>query len=219
MAHQEPTRHQLSSKLSYNQHTPPFLLRLQNRISGVPDEEDEEDEYEYDGSGRPPIPRRPAIPTRPEDDPGSADEEDRDEKPQVVVLKEGKHLTEREAENVRRRGASCPVENKYIEYVIYIYIYSEKGLKPLDEPSALTSSSKDSNKPASSIESASKPKLQAPALSFSSSKTGLKPQKGKRKVLGDPDDDDNAKMGTKSRKVTGKKAKSSKGLLSFGDDA
>ena len=36
--------------------------------------------------------------------PGSADEDFADEKPQVVVLREGKHLTEREAENVRRAG-------------------------------------------------------------------------------------------------------------------
>ena len=43
---------------------------------------------------------------------GQEDEDDGDEKPQVVVLKEGKHLTEREAENERRKGtdphALCP---------------------------------------------------------------------------------------------------------------
>ena len=32
------------------------------------------------------------------------DEEDGDEKPQVVVLREGKHMTAREAENERRKG-------------------------------------------------------------------------------------------------------------------
>jgi hypothetical protein len=103
MPPKEPTRHQLSSRLSYNQNTPSFLLKLQNRIAGIPDE-DEDEEFEDDGSGRPPIPLRPAIPERPTDDPGSADEDDGDEKPQVVVLREGKHLTEREAENVRRNG-------------------------------------------------------------------------------------------------------------------
>ncbi|KIK57988.1 hypothetical protein GYMLUDRAFT_703807 [Collybiopsis luxurians FD-317 M1] len=69
-------------------------------------------EYINDGSGRPPIPlrprspqsERPPIPTRPDDDPGSADEDSDDEKPQVVVLKAGKHLSEREAENERRKG-------------------------------------------------------------------------------------------------------------------
>lgn len=111
MAPREPTRAQLSSKLSYQQNTPNFLLKLQNRMNGIPDEEEPEDgddndndEFEYVGSGRPPIPKRPAIPERPKDDPGSADEDDGDEKPQVVVLKAGKHLTEREAENVRRKG-------------------------------------------------------------------------------------------------------------------
>jgi hypothetical protein len=105
MAPKEPTRAQLSSRLSYSQHTPSFLLKLQNRIAGNPEESEDYDvEFEDDGSGRPPIPRRPAIPERPEDDPGSADEDGGDEKPQVVVLKAGKHLTEREAENIRRKG-------------------------------------------------------------------------------------------------------------------
>jgi len=109
MAPKELNRHQLSSKLSYSQSTPAFLLKFKNRIAGVLDDEDDSDpEFEDDGSGRPPIPRRPrpAIPERPLDDPGSADEDDADEKPQVVVLKEGKHLTEREAENIRRKGSS-----------------------------------------------------------------------------------------------------------------
>lgn len=106
MAPREPTRAQLSSKLAYQQHTPNFLLKLQNRMNGIPDEEEPEDdeELEYVDSRRPPIPKRPTIPERPKDDPGSADEDDGDEKPQVVVLKAGKHLTEREAENIRRKG-------------------------------------------------------------------------------------------------------------------
>ena len=121
MAPKDPTRAQLSSRLAYSQQTPAFIQKLQNQIAGRPnrdeyeDFEDEEgDEWEYDGSGRPPIPKRPqadadrderpAIPERPADDPGSADEDDEDEKPQVVVLKQGKHLTEWEAENVRRAG-------------------------------------------------------------------------------------------------------------------
>lgn len=77
-------------------------------MAGVVDDDEEEDEeFEHVGNGREPIPRRPrpAIPERPADDPGSADEDFDDEKPQVVVLKEGKHLTAWEAENVRRKGA------------------------------------------------------------------------------------------------------------------
>jgi hypothetical protein len=105
MAPKEPTRHQISSRLSYTQTTPAFLLKLQNRIAGVPDADESGDEFEDDGSGRPPIPRRPAIPERPADEPGSADEEDGDERPVVVVLKEGKHLSAWAAENERRKGA------------------------------------------------------------------------------------------------------------------
>ena len=107
MAPREPTRAQLSSKLAYHSQKPAFLLKLQNRMNGIPDEEEEDDydpEFEHVGGGREPIPRRPAIPERPDDDPGSADEDDGDERPQVVVLKAGKHLTEWEAENVRRKG-------------------------------------------------------------------------------------------------------------------
>jgi len=113
MAPKEPTKHQLSSRLTYSQHTPTFLRKLQSRVSGVPDEDSDENlEFEDDGSGRPPIPRRPPIPERPTDNPGSGDEqEDRDdEAPQVVVLKEGKHLSAWEVENEKRKGerATCP---------------------------------------------------------------------------------------------------------------
>lgn len=99
----EPNRHQLSARLAYSSQTPSFIQRLQRRVTG---EVDEDDEDEWDGTGRPPIPRRPAIPERPDGDHGSADEDDGDEAPQVVVLKEGKHLTGREAENEKRKGTS-----------------------------------------------------------------------------------------------------------------
>jgi hypothetical protein len=94
--------------LQYQTHIPAFLQKFKNKVQGIPDEDEDEDEPQYydDGSGRPPIPVRPAIPERPDNDPGSADEDDADERPQVVVLKEGKHLTQREAENERRKGAS-----------------------------------------------------------------------------------------------------------------
>ena len=106
----EPNKHQLSSRLSYSQSTPLFLQKLKNRIAGAPDDDfdEEEEEWEDDGSGRPPIPKRlrerPAIPERPADDPGSADEDDLDERPQIVVLREGKHPSEREVENEKRKG-------------------------------------------------------------------------------------------------------------------
>ena len=105
MAPKEPTKHQLSARLTYSQHTPAFLRKLQSRVSGFPDEDsDEGPEFEDDGSGRPPIPRRPPIPERPSSDPGSAEEDNDDEAPQVVVLKEGKHLSSQEVENEKRKG-------------------------------------------------------------------------------------------------------------------
>jgi hypothetical protein len=103
MTSRELSRYQVSSRLAYSHHTPSFLLKLQNRVAGIPDEDDD---FEDDGSGRPPIPKRPPIPERPDNELGSADEDDADEKPQVVVLKQGKHLTELEAENERRKRAS-----------------------------------------------------------------------------------------------------------------
>ena len=108
MAARDPSRFGYLTRLSYETHTPAFLVKLQNRVAGVADDDDDDDdEFEDDGSGRPPIPKRPPIPQRPRDQPGSADEDEDegDEKPQVVVLK-GKHLTAREVENERRKRAS-----------------------------------------------------------------------------------------------------------------
>ena len=107
MAPKEPTRHQLSSRLQYQSQVPAFLQKFHDKVKGIATEDEDEPQYYDDGSGRPPIPIRPAIPERPSDDPGSADEDDEDEKPQVVVLKAGKHLTEQEAENERRKGLGC----------------------------------------------------------------------------------------------------------------
>lgn len=112
MSGKEPTRHQLSSRLQYNANTPAFLQRMQNRVTGGGNNDDEDDEYDYDGSGRPPIPKRPAIPERPEGDIGSGGEDDEDESPQIVVLKEGKHLSEREVENEKRKGTYLSQEGK-----------------------------------------------------------------------------------------------------------
>jgi hypothetical protein len=111
MAPKEPTRFQISSRLTYESHVPAFLARLQKRAAGIPDDEDDDPAAEWDGTGRPPIPQRPPPPQRPDGDPGSEDEETGEEKPVVVVLKEGKHLTEREAENIKRRGEYQKVLN------------------------------------------------------------------------------------------------------------
>jgi len=50
-----------------------------------------------DPSGRVP------IPTRPEGE-SSGDEDEGDERPQVVVLREGKHMNALEAQNEKRKG-------------------------------------------------------------------------------------------------------------------
>ncbi|KAG1736524.1 hypothetical protein EDB19DRAFT_1910188 [Suillus lakei] len=145
-----------------------------------------------DGSGRPPIPVRPAIPERPDDDPGNLDEDDVDERPQVVVLKEGKHLTEREAENEKRK---------------------EKGLPPLPDPNKKVEN--DTQDDAKSDMNSSKKQKEAVTLSFSSS--GAKAQQSnklKRKVVGELDGSDE---GTK-KALKKKSKKIRKGPLSFGED-
>ena len=226
----EPTKHQLSSRLSYQQHTPNFLRRLQKNYGGGRrgDEEDEDDEptygdddeFEDDGSGRPPIPVRPPIPERPKEDPGSGDE-DVDEKPQVVVLKEGKHLTEREAENEKRKGESlCPCSTMY-SLAIADDVCAAQGLPPLPEPS--------NNSKADSASTKAKPKTtDAKSLNFSSagSKTSASAAQKKRKAVVDLQlqDDDFASLGDVvrekgSKPVKKKPKKTDKKLLSFGDDA
>lgn len=108
------TKQQISAGITYEDNIPPFLRRMYAKQAGGSTRDDEDEDWDewQASSGRPAIPRRPtpperpAIPERPDDDPGSADEDDEDEKPQVVVLKEGKHMTARDAENERRRGTS-----------------------------------------------------------------------------------------------------------------
>jgi len=190
----EPTRHQLSSKLAYEKKIPAFLVKLQRKIAGHADEEDEEDydgEFEDDGSGRPPIPRRPAIPERPDEDPGSAEEDGDDEAPQVVVLKQGKHLSEREAQNEKRKAM---------------------GLPPLVDLPVQSSSEAPGGK-----KGKEKEKEKAQGMTFSSGgKPGVPANKKKRKLVVDQEEGSaNAKpVGTSKKKVK----KSDKKLLSFGDD-
>ncbi|TFK50225.1 hypothetical protein OE88DRAFT_1736480 [Heliocybe sulcata] len=208
MAPKEPSRAQLSSRLAYQQHTPSFLQKFKNRVAGIEDDEDEEEEYEYDGSGRPPIPKRPPIPERPPDNPGSADELDEedadDEKPQVVVLKEGRHMTELEAENERRKAKGlAPVDDSFDTLA--------KDVKS-SKATALSDTSKQ--------EPAAKPPEQQTGLSFSSSKSALK--HGKRKAVGELRDEGKASESSSAPTGKGSKKKAKKPekkLLSFGDDA
>lgn len=194
MSAKEPTRQQLSSRLQYQSHVPAFLQRFQNKVQGIPDEDEDEPQYYDDGSGRPPIPVRAAIPERPDDDPGSADEDDVDERPQVVVLKKGKHLTEREAENERRK---------------------EKGLPLLPDLSKKIEN--DTKDDAKSEMNSSKKKRKDATLTLSFSSSGAKAQQSnklKRKVVGDLDGSDED-----TKKASKKKSKKTlKGPLSFGED-
>ncbi|KAH9985119.1 hypothetical protein BJV77DRAFT_137327 [Russula vinacea] len=199
MAPKEPTKHQLSARLAYSQNTPAFLRKLQSRVSGIPDEDsDENPEFEDDGSGRPPIPRRPPIPERPSSDPGSGDEDRDDEAPQVVVLKEGKHLSAREVENEKRKA---------------------KGLPPLPDPSASASGDAKESK-------AKKPDAKEKiSLSFSSSASSGSPSKSrpmmaKRKAVGSGRGEDGGEGsgGDPASKVKKVKKKPRVGL-SFADDA
>ncbi|KAH8100783.1 hypothetical protein BXZ70DRAFT_1071446 [Cristinia sonorae] len=199
----EPTRAQLSSRLAYSSQTPAFLLKLQRKIAGQQDEDEDEPQYEDfedDGSGRPPIPRRPAIPERPAEDPGSADEDDGDEAPQIVVLREGKHLSEREVENEKRKA---------------------KGLPPL--PENIAADDKDSS--SASASTSSKPATEKQqALSFSSSGSRSSGAK-KRKAVGDGKDDEKQRRHEGDKKKGGSTApskkpkKAEKKLLSFDEDA
>jgi len=199
----EPTRHQLSSRLAYSQTTPSFIKKLQNQVAGIQDdEEDEEDGNVYNenwdsSSGRPPVPRRPSPPQRPDDDPGSADEDQDDEKPQVIVLKEGKHLSSLEVENEKRRARGLP------------------PLKDVEEDRA------DSKGTVSAAPSNAPKETKVNALSFSSTKpTGSSAPSGsrKRKIVGDALEDA-ASSGhfTKADKKNKKKLKKSGALLSFDD--
>ena len=219
MAPKEPTRHQLSSRLSYTQNTPKFLQKFQNRVTGVADQEEEEedDEFEYDGSGRPPIPKRPPIPERPTDDPGSADEDRDDEAPQIVVVKQGKHMTEREVKNEQRMGESWHMVHRF--YPSYTYgIRLATGLPPLIDEDQTRPSSSQAEKVESKFSAVPKDDQKSKhGLSFAS-KTGLKSSTGKRKAIVDLQDVGEAgkTAGKSSKKKTKKESKT---LLSFANDA
>ncbi len=208
----EPTKHQLSARLSYSQQTPAFLRKLQSQVSGIPEDDsgDENQEFEDDGSGRPPIPRRPAIPERPADDPGRGEEDVGDEAPQVVVLKEGKHLSAREVENEKRKGEivrSCFVSQPYKDLRTTL----AEGLPPLSDPAAAAQPSLSSGD-ANDSKKTTKQEKGVKGLSFSSGpSSSTKSTTAKRKAVGD-----GSHVGAPTPKSKTKKPKVG---LSFADDA
>jgi hypothetical protein len=229
MAPKEPTKHQLSARLTYSQQTPAFLRKLQSRVSGFPDEDsDESPEFEDDGSGRPPIPRRPPIPERPSSDPGSAEEDKDDEAPQVVVLKEGKHLSSREVENEKRKGefggaTQARTTKGFSNSIIFpllplsFFPIQAKGLPPLH----------DSSEAASGDAKESKAKKQdakeKTSLSFSSASSGSasksRPMTAKRKAVGSARGEDEGEGGGGPASKAKKVKKKPRVGLSFADDA
>lgn len=202
-------------------------------MAGRPDESEEEDEeFEYVGNGRAPIPKRPRerppIPERPDNDPGSADEDGGDEAPQIVVLKEGKHLTAREVENIKRKGAmlhSVPFggESTRKRSLRFRTCLVERGLPPLPEHDEQAQDAQPEGSANSSKEKdAAGHKFKGQGLSFSSasSKTA-NTSKAKRKavaLLGDSEAQDEGPSQAKAPSKK-KKKKQDKKLLSFGDDA
>ncbi|KAI6133482.1 hypothetical protein EDD17DRAFT_1552958 [Pisolithus thermaeus] len=191
----ELSRYQLSSRLQYQSRTPAFLQKLQNRVQGGEVDDEDEPQYYDDGSGRPPIPVRPDIPERPSSERGSASEDDDDERPQVVVLKEGKHLTATEVENERRKVRGLPLLPTSEE----TSKQEDKEERTEDKPPAKTK--------------------HAASLSFSSSKgkSSSTASKAKRKIVTDDNESDGG--GSQRKKVPRKKSKrEGKSLLSFAED-
>jgi len=96
--------------IRYEQRVPKFLRRYQNEVAGRPNtpSDDGGEEGGVDEFGREIRRRSPPREVVEENDGYGRLEEDgeerEDEAPQVVVLKEGKHLTADEAENERRIG-------------------------------------------------------------------------------------------------------------------
>ncbi|PVF94084.1 hypothetical protein CPB86DRAFT_741175 [Serendipita vermifera] len=243
MPPKELGRHQLSSRLQFQSQTPSFLKAFKAKVSGGRVDDDDEgpqyangDEYglddgeELDEFGRAKRREEPMVDEfgreirrDVEDDRGKkggrhgADsEEDEDEKPTVVVLKEGKHLTERQAENERRKA---------------------RGLSPLPELEDPKDDSKagSSTKAKATSSSTSKNQGTTPGSAKSSVQIGGKLGGAtKRKApigsrVDEQDSDNDAAAPAKKKVKTGdgkakakgdskKPKKAVKGLLSFGDD-
>jgi hypothetical protein len=208
----DPTNAQLSSRLRYAEgDAPAFLARLRAQVAGRSYDADEDEpayEFEDGEGGRPAIPRRPPVPTRPDETEGTLDEEDaEDEAPQVIVLKEGKHLSEREAENERRKGLPF-----HVCTVSLLTCPIAKGLSPLPDPSAEGPPDASTATPDSKI---------VKAANMSNVSFGGPRKLAKRKAVGDADSADaDASPASKGKeKDTKKSKKQKKTLLSFGDDA
>ncbi|CAE6466065.1 unnamed protein product [Rhizoctonia solani] len=174
-------------------------------IANTPPDEEDGNVYNPDwdkdasSSGRPPVPSRPPIPTRPGESskpnggrngtPSEDEEDSGDEKPQIVVLKEGKHLSAKEVKREKRRAQGLPEDE------------SETDEKSPEAPAAKSKSKPSKTKPQT--------------FSDAHVSTGAKP-KAKRKIIGDGagNQGDTEKNSDKPKK---KKPKKETKLLSFGE--
>ena len=130
-----------------------------------------------------------------------------DEAPQVVVLREGKHLTAHEVENERRKGTVHSTARS--RKLIWLRSLA-KGLPPLPDPD-------DKESPEPKLPAAAEPKQaagskqhHAEGLSFSSG-SSAKPAKKRRIINSEDTKEDEKKVKPPKKKVK----KADKKLLSF----
>ncbi len=220
-----PSDRLISQRLQYNAKTPAFLLALQGKVSGRMSNEDEDAEdpgMEQLDVNRPAIPRRPRGLTGEDQtgDGGDDDLEGGDEKPIVVVLKEGKHLTERQAESERRKGM-CWYPSWPRTLISYTASLAQ-GLPPLPEPDNGNNDLGSTKSSTGVATSSSQRSSSGPGpFSFSSSAKGPSSasqratniKRLKRKASASQDE----KPGKDLEKPK-KKKKESKSLVSFGDE-
>ncbi|KAK4685908.1 hypothetical protein P7C73_g4228, partial [Tremellales sp. Uapishka_1] len=209
----DPTNQQISKGLSYVASTPSFL-----RNFGKP----QSPKREVATDGREPLPERPRDGkwARGSDDEGDergkkGEESDDewgevyggggDDGPQVVVLKEGRHLTEEEVKRERRRGTSLKlaVFNSRTERTLICVSFKAAGI-PSPEP--------EKKKPPPMAQPTSKP--------VAGNKSGSKPllpksSSAKRKLVGNSDGREKEEDKGRGAESGKKKKKVVKGLLSF----
>ena len=199
----DPTRNQISNGLTYVANTPSFLQNFGKRPP-TPPPADRFAQGSSSRQGREPLPERPSDGkwARGSDDEGDGKGQESDDEwgeiyggggddgPQVVVLKEGRHLTAEDVKRERRIGETRP----YHELTSLAAGKASKSPSP-ERPVAPKEQSKQS-----------KPKAQIPKT---------QPSSTKRKLVGQ---DEGAKEfpAALSGKVK-KKKKMDKGLLSFNE--
>ena len=206
MSRKGPTKNEYSQGLTYVANTPAFLKNFGKPRSPSPDR-----------SGRAPLPERPREGkwARGSDDEGGGGEEEEDDEwgqtyggggrgeegPQVVVLKEGRHLTAEDLKRERRRGGLCAAYDDGAGLTILV-----AAGKPSTSPSP--PSARDRSPPSTTAVDPfvpTKPKTQLPKISSSA----------KRKLVGGATEGKEGKDETPPGNT--KRKKKGKGMLSFNE--